>query len=90
MVSGTSAVVRCEYRVETPLEGGVVRSVSTFTSPGWDHSGVSRGALRFLDAATLSSFLADAGLTVEEWFGDWDRQPLTDTSPEIIIIARKG
>ena len=86
----TGAIVRCEYRVEQPVVGNVVRSISTFTSPGWDRPEVSRGALRFLDADTLSEFLTDAGLVVEEQFGDWTGGPLTDTSPEIITIARKG
>lgn len=66
----------------------VVRSVSTFTSPGWDRPEVSHGTLRFLDAASLSAFLSDADLMTEEQFGDWDRHPPTDTSPEIITIAR--
>ncbi len=51
---------------------------------------MSRGALRFIDAATLAAFLAGAGLTIEAQYGDWDRSPLADTSPEIITIARKG
>jgi hypothetical protein len=34
--------------------------------------------------------LIDAGMLIEEQFGDWDRQPLTDTCPEIITIARLG
>jgi hypothetical protein len=38
----------------------------------------------------LASFLSDAGLAIEEQFGDWVRHPLTDTSPEIITIARRG
>lgn len=90
VTDATGAIVRCEYRVETPVVGGVVQSISTYTSPGWDRPEVSRGALRFLDAASLSAFLSGAGLTIEEQFGDWDRQPLTDTSPEIITIARRG
>jgi SAM-dependent methyltransferase len=84
------AIVRCEYQVETPVEGGVVCGTSTFSSPGWDHPEVSRGMLRFLDAEALSAFLFGAGLAIEEQFGDWTRRPLTDTSPEIITIARKG
>jgi ubiquinone/menaquinone biosynthesis C-methylase UbiE len=86
----TGALVRCRYRVEAPVVGGVVRTESTFTSPAWDHPEVSRGALRFIDAATLSAFLADAGLVIEEQFGDWTGAPLSATSPEIITIARKG
>jgi SAM-dependent methyltransferase len=85
--SGTS--VWREYRVEAPLEGSVVRSTSVFSSPAWDSLEMSRGALRFLDAAALASFLAEAGLVVETQFGDWDRSPLTAASPEIITIARR-
>jgi ubiquinone/menaquinone biosynthesis C-methylase UbiE len=82
--------VRCEYRVEGPPVGGVVRSASTYTSPAWGGPETSRGALRFIDAATLAAFLADAGFAIEEQFGDWDGSPLTATSPEIITVARKG
>ena len=90
VTDATGAIVRCDYRVETPVEGGVVRSVSTFTSPGWDQPEVSRGALRFLDAEALAAFLAGAGLAIEVQFGDWARGPLTATSPEIITIARRA
>ncbi len=90
VTDATGSTVRCEYRVETPVKGGVVHTISTFTSPGWNHPEVSRGALRFLDADALSSFLSSAGLAVEEQFGDFAGSPLTETSPEIITIARKG
>ena len=46
--------------------------------------------MRFLDADSLSHFLTGAGLIIEEQFGDWDRQQLTDTSPEIITVARRS
>jgi hypothetical protein len=45
--------------------------------------------LRFLDPSVLAAFLAEAGLAVERQFGDWDRADLTDTSPEIITVARR-
>ena len=83
------APVRCTYRVEQPVVGGVVRSINTFTSPGWDQPEVSRGVLRFTAAETLAAFLADADLAIEAQLGDWTRAPLTPTSPEIITIARK-
>ena len=88
--AASGATVRCAYRVESPVTGGVVRTVSTFTSPAWDHPEVSRGALRFVDAETLSAFISGAGLIIEKQFGDWTREPLTATSPEIITIARRG
>lgn len=75
-------------KVEAPIDGGLVSFTHTFTSPEWDRPQVSRSTLRFLDADSLSSFLSEAGLTIEQQFGDWDRKPLAATSPEIITIAR--
>jgi ubiquinone/menaquinone biosynthesis C-methylase UbiE len=90
VTDATGAVVRMARKVETPVDGNIVSFTHTFTSRNWDRPQVSRSKLRFLDADSLSSFLSDAGLTIEEQFGDWDRQPLTETSPEIITIARRG
>ena len=80
--------VRCVYQVEASADERVVTSTSTFTSPAWDQPEVSRGSLRFLDAETLAAFLTEAGFVIDEQFGDWARSPLTDSSPEIITIAR--
>ncbi len=85
--SGT--VVRMTRKVEAPIDGDLVSFTHTFTSPNWDRPKVSRSTLRFLDPDSLSAFLSDAGLTIEQQFGDWDRQPLADRSPEIITIARR-
>jgi SAM-dependent methyltransferase len=82
-------VVRMTREVEEPVTGDLVSFTHTFTSPSWDRPQVSRSTLRFLDADSLSSLLTGADLAIEEQFGDWDRQPLTDTSPEIITIARR-
>jgi SAM-dependent methyltransferase len=80
--------VRITTRVETPFDERIVCFSHTFTSPTWAQPQLSRSTLRFLDADLLSSFLADAGLVIEAQFGDWDRQRLTGTSPEIITIVR--
>jgi SAM-dependent methyltransferase len=90
VTDASGAIVQCEYRVETPVEGDIVRSVSTFTSPRWDRPQVSRGTLRFLGADVLSALLSGADLSIEAQFGDWSRQPLSETSPEIITFARTG
>ena len=82
-------VVRMEHQVDTPVVGDTVSFTTTFTSPAWDRPEVSRSTLRFLDAGSLSSFLSDAGLAIEDQFGDWGWQPLTDTSPEIITVTRR-
>jgi SAM-dependent methyltransferase len=88
VVGPTGVVVRMAHEVETPVDGDIVSFTITFTSPSWDRPQVSRSTLRFLDPDSLSSFLSDASLAIEAQFGNWDRQPLTDTSPEIITIAR--
>jgi hypothetical protein len=76
-VVGTGgAVVRMAHEVATPVDGNTVSFTAAVTSPSWDRPQVSRSALRFLDADSLSSLLSDAGLAIEEQFGDWDRQPL--------------
>lgn len=83
-------VVRMAHEVEAPVEGDVVRFTTTFSSPGWDRPQVSQSTLRFLDAASLSRFLEGAGLAIEDQFGDWSGNRLTDASPEIITIARRA
>jgi hypothetical protein len=83
------AVARMAHEVEIPFDGNIVSFTTTFTSPNWDHPQISRSTLRFLDTHLLSSFLSDAGLAIDEQFGDWDRHPLTEASPEIITIARR-
>jgi ubiquinone/menaquinone biosynthesis C-methylase UbiE len=90
VTAADSAVRRMAHEVETPVDGDVVRFTTTFTSPTWDQPRTSQSTLRFLAADQLDSFLSDAGLAIEERFGDWAGLPLTDTSPEIITITRRG
>ena len=84
------AVVRMAHDVNTPVDGDIVHFTTTFTSAGWDRPQVSGSTLRFLDADSLSSFLSEADLAIEDQFGDWDGHPLTDSSPEIITIAKRA
>ena len=76
-------------RVTATVDDRLVSFAHTFTSPRWSQPQVSTSTLRFFDAASLLPFVVDAGLSIEEQFGDWDRTPVTATSPEIITIARK-
>ena len=80
--------VRMSRQVDAPFDGNVVSFSHTFSSPDWDQVEVSHSTLRFIEADLLAAFLAEAGLEVEAQFGDWDRSPLTDVSPEIITLAR--
>lgn len=65
----------------------MVRFSETFTSSDWETPKVSRTSLRFCGVERLRSLLASAGFDSVHQFGDWDLQPLTDDSPEIITIA---
>jgi SAM-dependent methyltransferase len=89
VLDADGTVVRMEHQVET-LEGDLVNFTTTFSSPDWDQAEISRSTLRFLDTDSLSTFLVSAGLVIVEQFGDWDRRPLTESSPEIITIAGRG
>lgn len=80
-------VMRMAHQVETPVIGDIVRFTTTYTSPTWERPQESRSTLRFLDADALSRHLSGADLAIEAQFGDWDGEPLTDNSPEIITIA---
>jgi SAM-dependent methyltransferase len=89
IVSPDGDPVRFTRNVELPVTGDLVRFTSTFTSPAWEEPLLSHSTLRFLNADTLAAFLNAAGFTIEKQYGDWDRSPLTATSPEIITIASR-
>jgi SAM-dependent methyltransferase len=68
----------------------LVSFTTVFTSPAWKQPETSHSTLRFLDSATLRSFLMEASLAIEAQYGDWDRSPLTSESWEIITVARRA
>jgi SAM-dependent methyltransferase len=76
--------------IETPFDGERLTFTHTFSRPGWSHSEVSRSTLRFFTARALGRLLAAAGLGIDAQFGSWERAPLSDSSPEIITIARRA
>jgi hypothetical protein len=43
--------------------------------------------MRWYTAIELEHLLARAGFRVEALFGTFDRQPLRDDSPEIVVVA---
>jgi ubiquinone/menaquinone biosynthesis C-methylase UbiE len=85
---GRGPAVTMTRDVTAPFDSRTVSFRHTFTSPAWDAPRNSHSTLRFLDAAQLAQFLAEAGFTIEAQYGDFDRSPLTATSPEVVVIAR--
>jgi SAM-dependent methyltransferase len=90
ITDAAGTTVRMAHQVQNPADGNVISFTTTFTSPAWEQPRLSQSTLRFLDAGPLAAFLAGAGLAIEEQLGDWDGQPLTETSPEIITTARRA
>lgn len=80
--------LRVWHEVESVV-GDVVAFTETTARPGGAVLRVDRTSLRFPDATTLSTFLADAGFQIEAQYGDWHRGSITTASREIITIARK-
>jgi SAM-dependent methyltransferase len=79
---------RVEYEVQD-VKDGVVRFTENLYGQWWDRQQTEHGTLRFLSPEALTTFLHKAGFAVNDQFGDWDRGPLTETSEEIITIARR-
>ncbi|MFS4093995.1 class I SAM-dependent methyltransferase [Streptomyces sp. AF1A] len=95
VVAPDRAVVRVRHEVAAPPAGDRDRApervtfTETFTSEAWERDRVSSTTLRFLDAKALGHLLAEAGLTVVAQYGDWGREPLSPTAPEIITVAAR-
>jgi SAM-dependent methyltransferase len=87
IVDASGQHVRISYEVES-----VVNDIVTFTETTCDVAGtplrVDRASLRFLDVNTLAGFVSDTGFEIETRYGGWFGEALTETSPEIITIAR--
>ncbi|MFD1151889.1 class I SAM-dependent methyltransferase [Saccharothrix hoggarensis] len=81
--------VRVEHHVAS-VENGLVRFSETHRGADWPEPVVEWATLRFATAAEVDALLRDCGFEVAERYGSWDRAPFTDTSREIISIARPG
>ena len=54
-----------------------------------EHTTVTRIALRYIFPQELAALLHHNGFTVLRQYGDWNLEPLTATSPSIIVVCRK-
>lgn len=87
VVDAYGNAVRVRHEVEAPVLGDRVTFSETFEHARWGRPRTSRSTLRFLDADALREFLGEAGLVVREQYGNWGREPLSATAPEIITVA---
>ena len=54
-----------------------------------EHTKITRIALRYTFPQELAALLHYHGFTIIHQYGDWNREPLTATSPSIISVCRK-
>lgn len=80
--------VRVVTEVVAPFDGETVSFTHTFTGAHPSLPQVSRSTLRFLDEAGVETLLNEAGLIIEERYGDFVGGALTAQSEEIVIVAR--
>ena len=79
-------VVTVTYKI-LEVAGDVVKTSETTAGQWWDEPQVGEGTMRFLDADALAGFLTEAGFSIKDQYGDWDKGPITDSSREIITVA---
>ncbi|MEU0475086.1 class I SAM-dependent methyltransferase [Streptomyces olivaceus] len=88
VVDAADRALRMWHQVEA-VSDDTITFTGTTAEPDGTVLRVDHTSLRFLDAAPLDVFLAEAELEVEARYGDWHRGPVTSTSKEIITIARR-
>ncbi|MEO7912839.1 MAG: class I SAM-dependent methyltransferase [Roseiflexaceae bacterium] len=57
--------------------------------PDQEHTKITRIAVRYTFPQELAALLYYNGFTIIRQYGDWNREPLTATSPSIIVVCRK-
>ena len=70
----------------TAVRGDIVSFTIHYTFP--DEELESSAALRFRTEDELRTSLQAAGLTVEQVYGGWNRQPVGEGDGELLVIAR--
>jgi SAM-dependent methyltransferase len=79
--------VEVAHELQGTIEPDLVEFASTCRFVGGSAPLISRSTLRFIDPDHLRTLLEDVGFRIDGWFGDWDRTPVTATSPEVIVVA---
>jgi SAM-dependent methyltransferase len=88
ITDATGRQLRVAHHVES-VTGDLVTFTETTSHPEGTILRIDRATLRFLDIAPLNTFLTEAGFTIEAQYGGWHREPITDSSREIVTIARR-
>jgi SAM-dependent methyltransferase len=87
--ASNGAIVEVEHQLERTIKPDLAQFTSTCRFAGGETL-VSRSTLRFIDPDRLRTLLEDVGIRIDGWFGDWDRTPVTASSPEVIVVAGRA
>jgi len=88
VIDNDARPVTITTEVVAPYNGETVSFTHTFTGDHPSLPQVSRSTLRFLDPAAVRALLAEAGMGVEQQFGDFDGRPFAPDGAEIVTFAR--
>ena len=80
--------VRAWYDADWDAASAVVTYSTFYEIPGGRPILGAESKIAFPKREDLAGMLDDAGLLVEQWFGDWQGEAYADTSAEIIPIGR--
>ena len=69
------------------VDGDYVRFKMNYLIERTQEKLVSNNTLRFLGRAALEAHLGRAGLQLEQLLGDWNSEPFSPSSPEMIVVA---
>lgn len=83
------ARVTMTTRLDSPMQDERVTFTHVFECPDWTTAETSTSTLRFMAVEPLMRQVEQAGLRIEETFGDWNGESFGPSSPEIIIVARR-
>jgi ubiquinone/menaquinone biosynthesis C-methylase UbiE len=72
------------------IEPDLVELTSTARFPDSGETILTKSMLRFIDPEHLRALLESGGFRIEGWFGNWDRTPVTASSPEVIVVAARS
>jgi SAM-dependent methyltransferase len=72
------------------VEGGRVRVVGHVVFVAAGETLDASSEYRFRTVAELTDSLVHAGFHIEHTYGDWERGPISNASPEIVMVARRA
>ena len=78
------------YETTADPKTGIVALAANYRFTNSGKTVVGKSRIRFIELDHLTRLLTMAKLTPVAWYGDWDRTPISATSREFIVVARRA